>query len=142
VYIRTVLKNQRMAPDAIDKLVEMWDYERLGRFKEPTVKLIMDWMANGIITAEQAFDRVVRCGYTKDDATRIVWTGQVKRGEKIESELGKMKREVRQVINDQRAAARATQRELTEREKQIAKEVERLNKEAERVRLELAQRAK
>lgn len=58
----------------IDRIVNSWICKRDSRRKEPRVKMLGEWYAQGFITGDQYFERLIRLGYNGDDAARIAGT--------------------------------------------------------------------
>lgn len=140
-FVRKSLQAKGVDPGRIDALFTKWAIERMGRFREPTVKIIQDWMKQGIITADDAYARVLALGYAVPDAERIVWHGQATRQAKVEADVKRKQSEVRAIINDAKKARRAEESALNRRQDELLKQIEEFQKEQQRIQTELERRA-
>lgn len=68
---RALLVNVGMELGRITELLRLWSVEQLGRRKEVTASQMCGWFQQGLITIGEMSTRLVRIGYTPDDAVRI-----------------------------------------------------------------------
>lgn len=83
--------NHRLLDMHIDRpqvvaLVGRWVCERDARIKEPTVRMLVTWTDQGLITAEELYRRLRNLGYPDDDAQRIVASAAITDAEKRQKE--------------------------------------------------------
>lgn len=123
-----------------EQLRRQWFHEREGRFKEPSAKMVVDWCKHGIISPDDAYARLRRIGYDDVDTRRIVAQGIVAQNRAIEAEMGKQERALNAVVTSMRKARKTEEAALKAREKEIRDDIERMSKEGERIRKELASR--
>jgi hypothetical protein len=85
-----------------------WECERSSRSKEPTVKMLKEWLAAAIISADEMFRRLRNLGYTSTDATRIVNAAGIaetkKRAKEEESAARKAAADARRRIKELESA--------------------------------------
>ena len=140
-HVRDHLLKVGVANGRIADIVAQWTEDKQGRYKEPTAKLIVQWAQIGLILPDDAYNRVFALGYNKIDATRIVYQGIYARNELIQGKIDKRKKEVRQMVKDQKQAGRENEKALKDRQKEIEKQQKALEVEQQRIQKELDSRA-
>jgi len=137
---RDQLRQLGMDDFQAERLVMGWDAKRRGRFREPSAKMVIDWMRLGVITPEVAHVRLTRLGYERPDVDRMVWQGMVVHGDRLRAEADRAEAKMRRIIKDARDAHRAGTDALEKRRKELEKQLKELEKERERVSGELDKR--
>lgn len=101
---------------AIDRILVEWQQERSGRIKEPRVAMICKWHDAGYITSDEYYVRLIRLGYSNDDADRIVKLcaseAVARRAKAALAAQDRMRRDAERAMRD-------TQRKLQERIQQL-----------------------
>lgn len=138
--IEAQLLGMRIPQLRIDSMMAQWQDDRTGRLKEPAAKMVVDWLKAGVVTAEVAHERLMRIGYMREDADRMVTMGLKGQELAADQRARKVQADVRRIIKDQRQAARESKEELEKAQRSAEKEAERLAKEIERIRKELMSR--
>jgi len=116
------------------QFLAMWNGDKEGRLKEPTLRELGRWYRRGAINGPQFMERLLRLGYTKADANRIIYSANVEEAERDAAKLEKLMREIKSRIKDQQAAKAAAEDDL----KKVLKESE---AQAVRIKKELNRRA-
>jgi hypothetical protein len=113
-------------------LVEAWTIERDSRYRQPTVKMITDWVRQMIISTEEARRRLMNLGYSEPDATAI--TAAAVMGKVPEDDAAAAAADPRTagVVRNARAARQTTQRGLEERAAALQREMIRIRNEINR----------
>lgn len=123
------------------ELVETWQVERTGRYKEPAAREVLRWLKARVIGADEAYRRIIRLGYTPEDAERMTAEGAIARDDRITREIKSQERELERRIRDQRTARRQTDRALDERGREIEKRLKELREEQDRIARERERRS-
>lgn len=102
------------------EIVLQWQGDRDARLKEPTVRMLCGWYNHGLITLDDYLDRLMRLGYTVDDARRI--------SEVCDSDWVRAQRRAAQTMQDRafrqaKAADRDRKTLLREQEQQVRKAI-------------------
>jgi hypothetical protein len=140
VKVRGVLQARGIDPARIGQLLFEWDDERTGRYKEPTVRLLIQWAQLGLITADDAEQRALNLGYSPVDARRIVMQGIDARQQKIVAAVEKAKANVQRALKTAKQLAKEDRTELEKMRKENEKQIERLQKQQEKLQKELEKR--
>lgn len=119
--LRARMANIGITQAAEDRIVLEWNSDRAGRSREPRVAMLCDWRDRGMITPDEHMERLIRLGYTVDDATRI---------SQVCSAQGVAKR--------QRAAAAAAEREYQSVKRSMRDMKDRLDEQIAKRQAELA----
>jgi hypothetical protein len=129
------LRELGMDASRASELVDMWDSDVKGRYKEPTVSLLRKWAMVGIITAEDMYMRLIRLGYADPDAQRIIYATQNDINVAAKREYEKVAKEAEKRFKDKVQLARQSQEDLQ-------KEIDRITKQREKIQKEIDKRAK
>lgn len=123
-----------------DEILATWDADRLGRYREPSARQILQWQQVGIIIPEDALDRLLRLGYSMTDAQRMVTQGLIARQEKVQGQIDKAQAKQERQIKTMKQARKEQTAELEKRKKELEKQQAALEKERDRVEKELGTR--
>lgn len=140
-WARLQLKAFGLVDSVIEQMVLTWDEEKKGRYKEITAKQISEGLIARIITADQALMRLSNLGYSNHDAQFLVRCALEKAGDKIESQYRQTRADIKAAFADARAAKRALDKELTDRDKELEAMMRTLEKERDRIKNERETRA-
>lgn len=66
-----LLVNLRLDFLQASDLIDNWDCEKMTRRKEPTIKILSDWVYWGIITLDELGRRLTNLGYSDEDVIRL-----------------------------------------------------------------------
>lgn len=103
------------------QIAEGWTCEIASMAKEPTVKMLKEWLVNGIIDTNDFYQRLINLRYTREDAKRILDSAVVSENKRIAKLAEKAAKE---------AAARA-ERAARERDAAARRAAERAARAAE-----------
>lgn len=120
------LEQHGIPGDAVGNLIARFKAARDGHKKEPRVQLICQWYTHRLITREEYFDRLLRLGYSSDDAGRISEVCHIDRVVKERAAVAKAAEAQRREARSNLAELR---RQIAEQKKVLA-ELEKRNKEA------------
>lgn len=95
-----------------ENLVRGWKCELMTRRREPTVKMLIEWTTNGIITVQELFRRLMNLGFSEADAMNIISSQQVAWEKKRQAEELKALKAAQQAAAD---AAKKRQDEIVKR---------------------------
>lgn len=138
--VKDILLSRGIDPMRIDQLLYQWDDERQGRYKEPTARLIIQWATLGIISSDDAYDRLKKMGYNDIDAQRIVWQGLYAQQQAVQKTIEKAAKQRDATFKSLQQAAKAETDDLTKRWNQLKSDITFWQKEADRVEKALQQR--
>lgn len=79
--VRVELLNIGLNVGVARTLVEGWECELKSKHKEPTVKMLCDWVKNGLISVDDIYKRLINLGYSDIDARRIIALASIEDGE-------------------------------------------------------------
>lgn len=106
-----------------DNLLMGWECERNSRSKEPTVKMLSEWVRGGIISQGEFATRLVNLGYMIEDANRIIVALQIEVQKEMASAARKAAKEAatlaRQAKADARQAKKDREAAMKEAEKKL-----------------------
>jgi len=126
------LKSLGVDPSRAAELVELWRADRDGRYKEPAVGMLRKWAMDGLITADDMYNRLTRLGYNELDANRIIAATQHDINVAATKEFEKVMHQLEKNYKDSKAVQKATQAELEKRLAAIQKEQEKIQKEIDK----------
>lgn len=126
-----------MDQSRVADLIAMWDSDRLGRYKEPTVTLIRKWAMVGIITAEDMYVRLLGLGYSDIDAKRIVYSAQHDINVAAQKEYEKLAKEAEKRFKDKLKFKQDTMEDLEKKRDEFEKYMEKVQKEIDKRKKEL-----
>lgn len=129
-------------PQRESDLIAQWKADRDGRYREPSARQILQWATLLIITPDDAFTRLLRLGYERPDAERMVYQGVIAAQERIEGKIEKAQGKIEKWVKDQKQAKKEMTAELEARKKEIEKQQKEWEKEKERIQKELDARKK
>lgn len=116
------MTNLGMTEDSATVILDGWRCKRSSRSKEPRVEYLKKWWAQGIITTPQLYDRLLRLGYTADDALRIARSTEQQsaeaRAKEAAAQAAKAKREAEAKARRERAEQRQRLRDAARRQTQ------------------------
>lgn len=96
---RKSLLDLKVEPARVEQLIQKWEFERTGRFREPTVRLLVQWYVVGAISQDELFRRCSNLGFNNDDCRRIVIQAN-------DSSTRDQQRKFRAVVGDYEHAAK------------------------------------
>lgn len=131
------LKRRNLMPFRIRQLLDQWEQEVKGRYKEPAAQKIIQWMTLDVISEADAFQRFQRLGYSIEDARRMTYQGRYGRAKEVERIVDKREKNLQRIIRDQKQAAREAKADLEKRMKELKQQQEKDKKEMERIQKEL-----
>lgn len=113
---------------AIEPLALQWEAERTGRTKEPRVTMLCEWRDRGLITANDHYERLLRLGYTPQDAERISVTCAANLTAKhqraaaaaAEKQYSQTRRAMRDTKEDLAGKIKQLEQQLQERQQELA----------------------
>lgn len=127
------LKQLGIDPDRTVNLVEQWDSERLGRYREPTVAILHKWAMTGIISADDMYTRLLRLGYSSDDSNRIVYTAQYDVNKLAMANYEKTMKELAKNFKDSKSIKKSDQLYLESQIKFFQSQQDRIQKELDKL---------
>jgi len=125
-----------MSPARANNLLSIWQDEQRGRLREPTAKMVLGWLQARIITADDCFQRLLRLGYMTPDAERMVYQGVTTANAQLNREYEAEKKQLSKIINDQKRAKNAADKELAQREAELRRQIAAMEKERDRIQKE------
>lgn len=120
-------------PDRAAQLVELWTAEVRGRYREPTIKKLIDWMKYGIITSEDAYQRFIRLGIPDLDARRYVTEGLIVASERTQSKVRQAEADFRRIAKDLKSAKLERTKELEKQQKELEKVIKDAEERRDRI---------
>lgn len=94
-------------------LNDTWRALRVGRFREPTAKMVLGWLAKGIINTSDCFTRLDRLGYKTEDINRMINQGIIDWGERIEGKIDKYEKKKEKITKSMKDMRKSTESELS-----------------------------
>jgi hypothetical protein len=116
----------------VNSLTEQWLSDKMGRYREATVRQLMEWAVNNLISVNDLEARLTTLGYSKIDADRIVYTAAYRQDKLVKAEIDKVIKDAEKRFKDKQMAEKATLKELQDRYKSLQKEQERIQKEMDK----------
>lgn len=136
----TALAERGVAVARIPDLMFQWNQDKLGRYREPTARMIVQWAALNIITPDDAYRRCLRLGYNDIDARRIVYQGIDAYRTKLVAQFEKQESRRKQLIKDKKQARAEQEEALQKRLEELDKESKQNRDEYQRIMDELSRR--
>lgn len=124
----------------IAQLLAWWESDRTGRFREPTVRMLVDWMRIGAISDQECYRRAVNLGFNEVDASRIVATGQDASVRDQRRKFTYVRTEYEHAVKNLRQAARLETDYLEGRRAELLRSAKIAHEELVRIEKELADR--
>lgn len=128
----TDLVNLGLDPKRVEDLLLQWDSDKMGRYREATVRQLMDWAVNNLISLVDLHNRLRTLGYSEIDAERIEYTAAHRQDKLVKAEIEKVVKDMEKRFKDQQQTKKATYDELTKRQKELQKEADRIQKELDK----------
>lgn len=127
--------------ERIGDLLTQWEEDRTGRFREPTVRLLVQWFTAGVISQDDLFRRSLNLGFTEIDASRIVAQAvdtdvRRRRGDMYQTKAG-----YKSVVQNMKQAERSDNEFLIERRAEIIAARKKMEAELYRIDKTLADNA-
>jgi hypothetical protein len=114
-------------------LIDQWTADRDGRFREPTVKIILDWIKAHIISPDDAYTRFINLGYVAPDAARMAATGAKALADQATAADKQAQAKSDKLIKSNLAMQRETDKAQLARMKEIDAQILKLQKEKDKV---------
>lgn len=108
---RIALEDFGLSPLATINTMDAFDCERTASGRQPPTSMLCQWLGDGSITPQELIDRLVKIGWSQDDAFRIL--GNCTRGI-----AQKTAREAERLAKEQQRAEEKAQRERQAEERQ------------------------
>lgn len=122
-----LLTAQGLDNEARDEIVAAWQCERDARGKFATIKQLCEWHSGGFLTDGQYFDRLVKSGWSIEDAEIIV--GNCSNNAQVKKAKAQAAQDAKQMREAQKREAEATKGQKADvaREKQAKAALDRIN---------------
>lgn len=109
---RVLLLDRGIPADHVLTILRRWECERSSKAKEAPASTLCSWFAAGLLTAEEFSTRLIRIGYSVDDAERIV--GVCSKKAKIAAETAEERVRRKEKVQDEQAERERKARERAE----------------------------
>lgn len=119
-------------------LIEMWADERMGRLREPAVKMVLDWYRKGILSQDQVYYRLEALGFFEPDLSNMVQRVKIDQQADHQKLIDREEKKREQLIKSREAAARETEKQALARQREIDKYLLALQKEKDKIAAKLA----
>jgi hypothetical protein len=131
--VTNILQNLQIPAARVDQLVQQWTAARDGRYKEPTVKIILDWVKTHIMSPQDAYTRFLNLGYVAPDAARLAAQAQAVLDQQAAQIARQAQAQNSKLIKSNLAMQRETDKAQLARMKEIDKQIIALQKEKDKV---------
>lgn len=120
-----LLRSINWPEQMINAVIGQFQAKRMSQKKEPKVKMLCEWYTHRLITEAQYYDRVIRLGYTADDAYRMVQVCAADRAAKSMREAAaaaeRARKEAKSNLSEIQKMIADKKKELADLEKRAAK---------------------
>lgn len=138
---RKFLGDTGLDPLRIHQLIETWDSERTGRFREATVEMLRKWLVINVITQDEMYGRLIRLGFSDIDSRRIIAQSIDDSVQRQRKEFGYVRKEYQAAFSNLKQAAKADNPMLLARQAELQAAANKIQAELARIEKTLADRA-
>lgn len=138
---RKYLDDIGVEPQRIHQLIDTWDAERTGRFREATVEMLRKWFVINVITQDDMYGRLIRLGFSDIDTRRIIAQAVDDSVQRQRKDLKYVRSEYQAAYKNLSDAAKATNDMLEDRREVLQAYANKVQAELVRIEKTLASRA-
>lgn len=122
------------------QLRESWHEDKLGKYREPTARMIVGWLRTGVIVTGDAVARLLLLGYAQWDVDRMVNQAVIEWAERQEGKIDKAEKRADKIAKSTKTVRKLNQTQLQDQLAEAEAEIARRNADIGRIRKEMSDR--